>query len=531
MFDLAGTLFGNRRDQVAQGSTLTATGSTASADGIAGIVIDADVTPAEGTGDEDVDQTVIDLPTSPDVAEGDEVIVTLVGDGPLKTPIVTANPGSGDRMAAAISHAESIAEQAEAVASATGQHFWPDTDGVHVTEVTQTEWGDSTSPNYHSGANVLLNALGQLFRDGLNNILAILSGTTPGVAIYDGQGNTVDNILAEFTSDHVRIGGNIPIGEGGGGASIEFFDQTTTHTSSMDASTYIDEYPAEGDLSASYDMRNETSITTSLDDDGRVVDTDSNGTASLQLKQELSYGLTDVGEQTSEVTSAIVADATYDADGTNPVTSHAAVRAVALTGSGRSTGYSVVDIVAEQGIGIGTSDVGLLYVSTPQVIVSLTRPMLTRSPTEALYTWTGSAGWHTMGLQVLKATTGSIGAYVSLNTNSGVFTALVGCTVLVSGTCSWQDGISGNSSTNRRSLGFFVNPTVSNGTISGGTEHGATNLFTGTGTYIKSVTFAPKLIHLNAGNTLVAARWEPQNAVNEGRYGMTWVTVEVVAVD
>ena len=183
MFDLAGALFGNRANPVAQGPSLTATGSTASADGVAGITFDGDVTPAEGVG-EDVDQTVIDLPTSPDVAEGDEVIVTLVGDGPLKTPIVTANPGSGDRMAAAVTEAhdlaasvEGIAQEAKEVAEATGQHFWPDDDGVHVTEVTQDEWNDAEGPSYHSGANVLLNALGQLFRDGLNNLLALLPGT------------------------------------------------------------------------------------------------------------------------------------------------------------------------------------------------------------------------------------------------------------------------------------------------------------------------------------------------------------------
>ena len=204
MFDLASQLFGGRNPS-AQGSTITATGSTASADGVAGIVIDADVTPAEGTG-EDTDQTVIDVPTSPSVAEGDELVVTLVGEGPLKTPIVMANPGSGDRIQVQVDNAETLAEQAEAVASATGQNFWPDTDGVHVTQVTKDEWNDSTSPNYHSGANVLLNALGQLFRDGLNNILAILSGTTPGVAIYDGLGNAADNILAEFTSSGSTIG-------------------------------------------------------------------------------------------------------------------------------------------------------------------------------------------------------------------------------------------------------------------------------------------------------------------------------------
>ena len=75
------------------------------------------------------------------------------------------------------SSAQGIAQQAKEVAEATGQHFWPDTDGVHVTEVTQDEWNDSTGSSYHSGANVLLNALGQLFRDGVNDLLALVAGT------------------------------------------------------------------------------------------------------------------------------------------------------------------------------------------------------------------------------------------------------------------------------------------------------------------------------------------------------------------
>ena len=166
-----------------------------------------------------------------------------------------------------------------------------------------------------------------------------------------------------------------------------------------------------------------------------------------------------------------------------------------------------------------------------QAIVSLTRPSLTRAPTEIRFKWSGTDGWHTMGLQVLKATTGSIGNYVSLNTEHGTFTARVGCTVRVSGTCTWYDGIYGTGIKNRRSLGVFINPTVSGSTVSGGTENSATNYFPSNGTYHKSVTFAPKLFHLNAGNTLVVARWEPPDAVNEGLYGMTWFTVEVVEVD
>lgn len=365
MFDLAGTLFGNRRNPVAQGSTLTATGSTASADGVAGIVIDADVTPAEGIGDEDVDQTIIDLPTSPDVAEGDEVIVTLVGDGPLKTPIVTANPGSGDRMAAAVQDAhnlaasvESIAQEAKDVAEATGQHFWPDDDGVHVTEVTQDEWNDSTGTSYHSGMNVIINALGQLFRDGLNNILAILSGTTPGVAIYDGQGNDADNILAEFTSDHVRIGGNVPDGTGVESA-VQFFDQTETHDTDMTASTYFD---GDGTYQT---MQSTVNLSSTLADEGKAIDTGSSGTAALDLSNALENGISATGEQHNEVIAALVADASYN-DGAT--TSHAAVRATATTTNGSHLSHA--ELIGDA-IGIGTSENSIDYYTMSRVNTTL----------------------------------------------------------------------------------------------------------------------------------------------------------------
>ena len=262
MFDLAGTLFGNRRDPVAQGSTLTATGSAASEDGTAYLVMDADVTPAEGVSD-DIDQTVIDVPTSPSVAEGDEVIMTLVGDGPLKTPVVMANPGFGDRMAVSVSNAETLAEQAEAVATATGQHFWPDTDGVHVTEVTQEGWSDSTSPDYHSGANVLLNALGQLFRDGLNNILAIVSGSDPGVAIYDGEGNAADNIMALFSKALIRIGGRL-LGTGTSTASVQFFESDASQTDIKATHTVGTTTPPTGPDDV-YGIEHNVRITTTTD--------------------------------------------------------------------------------------------------------------------------------------------------------------------------------------------------------------------------------------------------------------------------
>jgi len=198
MFDFAEMLFGGSRTAPVA-TTVTATGAGASADGEVGITLDADVTPAEDTGVEgDEDQTVIDLPTSPDVDEGDELIVTLVGEGPLKTPVVTANPGSGDRMRALVNAAQTVADAAQAVAEAVNQHFWHDDNGAHVTMATQDEWEQS-----HSGPNSLWNALGMLFRDGLNNLLAILPS---GVAIYDGNGNDEENVVASFTGEEIHLG-------------------------------------------------------------------------------------------------------------------------------------------------------------------------------------------------------------------------------------------------------------------------------------------------------------------------------------
>lgn len=240
IFNVASALFGSSRVEETDGisnaiNSISAVGATDSESGNVGLTMDADITPAD---DVEGDETIFEVPTSPAVAAGDDVVMGLTGNGPLKVPIVLANPGSGDRMAASISHAESIAEQAEAVASATGQHFWSDTDGAHVTEVTQETWSDSTSPNYHSGANVLINALGQLFRDGLNNILAIVSGTDPGIAIYDGDGNAADNILALLTKSLIRLGGRFAA-SGRSTAKVQFFEDDSALTD-LTAEHYID---------------------------------------------------------------------------------------------------------------------------------------------------------------------------------------------------------------------------------------------------------------------------------------------------
>lgn len=237
LMQLANSLFGRSRSESdglpsATVELIAAEGATDSADGNAGITLDADITPPD---DYDGDESILDVPTSPSVKAGDDVLVALAGSGPLKTPVVLANPGFGDRLQSQMDTTEELVERAEEAARATSQHFWSDDNGAHVTQVTQDEWNDSTGTSYHSGPNSLWNSLGMLFRDGLTNLLAVL---TNGIAIYDGNGNAAANILAEFTANLVRIGGRFAT-SGQSSAGVQFFADDSS-TSDLTASHYID---------------------------------------------------------------------------------------------------------------------------------------------------------------------------------------------------------------------------------------------------------------------------------------------------
>ena len=89
------------------------------------------------------------------------------------------------------------AGNAEDIAEATSQHFWADTDGVHVS--SEADLPTATR-------NAIFNSLGMLFRKGANILLGILTGTNPKVAIYDGEGNTDDHIVASFGADGAVVG-------------------------------------------------------------------------------------------------------------------------------------------------------------------------------------------------------------------------------------------------------------------------------------------------------------------------------------
>ena len=106
--------------------------------------------------------------------------------------------------------ARQVADEANKVAQATNQHFFADTNGAHITDVTQDEWAqavadnfsdyDPTTKPYH---NQLLNSLGILLRTALNNLVSI---TRSAIAFYDGAGNAASNIVARFGSTGAQIG-------------------------------------------------------------------------------------------------------------------------------------------------------------------------------------------------------------------------------------------------------------------------------------------------------------------------------------
>lgn len=174
---------------------------------IASLVVDSPTYSIAYT--EQVEQDVVELPCTPYVAEGQFVEIAVVNG----MPTVIGASGSGDvtmtlagDAADAAAAAEEAAAAAQEVAESVGQHFWAADDGIHVTEVTEEEWNDSTGQSYHSGANVLISSAGQLFRNALNNLLGFVTSPTTGVAIFDGLGNAAANVVGLFTDNGLFLG-------------------------------------------------------------------------------------------------------------------------------------------------------------------------------------------------------------------------------------------------------------------------------------------------------------------------------------
>lgn len=106
---------------------------------------------------------------------------------------------------------EQAVHEALEIVEAIDQHFWTDTQGAHITDITQDEWQEeitsddpfddvSDSKPYN---NILLNSLGILLRSALNNLV---STTRSAISFFDGHGNNAENVTAAFGRNGARVG-------------------------------------------------------------------------------------------------------------------------------------------------------------------------------------------------------------------------------------------------------------------------------------------------------------------------------------
>lgn len=155
----------------------------------------------------DESDTSVVLPTTQSVHKGDRVLVSMFGGNTIATPVVTGVIGGGDSIRQDVDVAQTSATSAEEVANAVNQHFWEDDNGVHVTQVTQDEWNAVTPHGTNCGPNALLNSLGLLFRNGLNNLASFTASAveffTSGVSVAS-FGSTLARIGVE-SGYHVEV--------------------------------------------------------------------------------------------------------------------------------------------------------------------------------------------------------------------------------------------------------------------------------------------------------------------------------------
>lgn len=126
-----------------------------------------------------------------------------------------------------VGYARSVADEALEVAQATGQYFWHDSNGAHVST-------DALNPT--GASNSLWNSLGLLIRKAANYLVSI---TQSAIAFYDGNGNAASNITAQFGSSGATIGKtaneHIVIGSGG----VEVFTDSSTSVAEFGSTSRV----------------------------------------------------------------------------------------------------------------------------------------------------------------------------------------------------------------------------------------------------------------------------------------------------
>ena len=99
------------------------------------------------------------------------------------------------------------------IAAANNQHFWDDTNGIHVMDSTKSAWQTEYAKSNHGELsnptiskpwhNILMNSLGILLRRG---VIDMASLSRNAIAFYDGVGNNAENVMALFGVDGAQIG-------------------------------------------------------------------------------------------------------------------------------------------------------------------------------------------------------------------------------------------------------------------------------------------------------------------------------------
>lgn len=173
--DIANALAGTRRlenddSRIKDSDTQTLSGILVedTFDGIARVYISDDVTQPD---DYEGDGTIFEIPTSVYGEAGDEVLITTKGSK-LSVPMVTANPGFGDKIKTLITEVEAAADTAVQEASA-------------ASEIAQ-----NAAAVANDGARLVLTSTrGQLFKNGAES-------TVLQVAIFPNGGGRLDSIEA-----------------------------------------------------------------------------------------------------------------------------------------------------------------------------------------------------------------------------------------------------------------------------------------------------------------------------------------------
>lgn len=452
------------------------------------------------------DSQEIEMDTLGGLEEGDVATVLLTGEnGRGMTPLAIGAPGSIDRIKTIASNAAETADAAQEVAEAVNQHFFSDDNGIHVTEVTQEDWDEN-----QTGANVLINSIGQLFRDGLNNLLTLTTENgARALTIWDGLGNAAGNIraiigetinLGNQSGQHISISSSSTDFYNEGGTMVTSISGYTETLESEFHSVRIDHglINAGASKGTTIDGTEEYDLDT---DDGRK-------TYNNRLVLQANDPDEDAEEGYSDYRPRITLTShRWESSDGQTVTKSDTIEA-------KSHDYVFYDLQNKRQ--------GHLYpisyiIDSHDVAISLRSPVGTYTGTNGSATASAS-GWQLTYFNTVVAEVGSPRTY-DYSFSNGVLTAKRDCVLEISGVMNWYDAIAG-----LRGFGIFEGTRVDSGTEHSAFQSFAANLSGNR----KSAVFPPKLFTLTDRDSLTFGRYQQQNAVYINGTNYSWVTIRVV---